>query len=1673
MSNALLALLYSSASSASASASTPQPPDPPPSSSQPEQQQQHASTSSASITPTEAKPQQQQQQQQQPPSASLSASNSLLALLTPPAAPATPAPLPQQPSAPPAPAPTTTASAPPFSLLDALNKPPPTSSSAPSPRPQAPLPPPPPPPAQQLQKQQQQQQPPPPSAPPTANSLLAALFNPRITAAGTFGPSTPPTPSPAQQNVSAPTSQMAFLSSLQAPSPSVESGRDAEKRPLEQVVPPLLHSILTPSRASPVSAYTPPVQSKVDPVAQATTGAGGQAQATTVPSTAAESTLPAPKAVESSKTEEKSALGPRAEDKKKDTPTPERSLPTYVPPKNPADRLPIQRASHQITKHTTADPRTAGLSLLPAASVGKKESSSKSNFHLDLTRLQPAGVDSLYTTTLPSIGIALFPAAQASAAAAVGAVPTPKKVVGTLPSPIPSTPAGLATLTGRNAGAIVLYTLSRARIRVVHRETGARAMLSPPPSSSYALSSNAKVIRLVTGSGARSSMMVVAAIVQDGLRVEEGGGGGMGGEKVLYYLCAWGLSFHFGRVVGESGTYDVDVRCLLMASLPPAVEELDQDPASASASSSATEFPPPGLVWETDPPRGAGVGAYGSLLLRASGEGAQLWRVDVERCECRTGFALEVLQKGKGAVRLGSVDPHSIFAAQARSDTPVLISLEAVNDASGAAILHFVYVQERHAKILTLHVDLPQGASKSTSISFFAALPGVEAPLAIIGLNRNTHILLIRLPASSSSKHDEAELLASWMFDAPAAAASTTNSTGGNGNLLALDAEHTHTLVLAQPERMSLFVLPLGWAMRASEEVLRSSVGRLRWTECAVPEPMVDFVLDAVCCASEGEGVGGGEKVELAVTASWLGGVHIVKIPVGVLERGLVVDGADGHESTEAVVPAPAEAEAVNKIAEELGRALAVSDAPPAAAPAPAAGSHAVPLDLEKSGAAESKDAVAGKKGDAERTAIADAPLDASGFKAVSAKPVVGNDVAPMVASAVASAPPPPAEKDVSSNGAPVSATSTPATPQAPAASIPATVLAAPTPQRVGSPANKGRAAKVAAAEMGKATGSGGSSSRSRTGSQVKKEDVANAAVSGPGKSLVPVPLNGSGSAHGASNGNNGTAAGAGPGSVDLGPVMSLLKQQIAQVVLPEVKTSTRQAVQDYMGNTLPEAVLAALPHELHRFLLRPDLSAHLIRTITAGILPDVRRTAVDTVTKVLAPEFEDVFGGVERRLLEAVESEMVHLRKEVIAEQGDAMVQTEGLVKDMSARMVELRSAVLGLNAANARMEKVLLRLSEREERREAEHAEERARLLELVGLQQRKMEGMETSFGQQVGKLQSALEEHRSAMEAVLQQKQQQQPQQLAAPPPPQQQQPRRSGHDEWGGMLGGLQRSWGGPPPSILSPPPLPPHSASHSQMDFGQAPPPPGPEYFVHHPPPPPGPSGAGSFSFPPPGPPPIPPPGVFAGGPPAPWTSSKSSTPIPQPPPPQHQHQHQPQPQLFSAQRAIPEDVEGALIQALGAPGIEQDPTPLKDTLHTLYARHGGIRDVFELPPAGPEYQGDPSADEVSQPVLLALVHRLAMALDARARLGPNPPVSLVLAGTGGALEVTLAVPWLEAAAPRLKANDPRIEKQYHAVVVLIREALWRAVQGLKGGPDGWWDETRAKEHILNYLWAQR
>jgi hypothetical protein len=85
-----------------------------------------------------------------------------------------------------------------------------------------------------------------------------------------------------------------------------------------------------------------------------------------------------------------------------------------------------------------------------------------------------------------------------------------------------------------------------------------------------------------------------------------------------------------------------------------------------------------------------------------------------------------------------------------------------------------------------------------------------------------------------------------------------------------------------------------------------------------------------------------------------------------------------------------------------------------------------------------------------------------------------------------------------------------------------------------------------------------------------------------------------------------------------------------------------------------------ALPNELERLLLRPEISTHIARTFSANVTPLVERHVKDTISQVLVPNFQQTAIRMQNELASEFSSEIISIKKEVLAWQSEAIRNTE-----------------------------------------------------------------------------------------------------------------------------------------------------------------------------------------------------------------------------------------------------------------------------------------------------------------------------------------------------------------------------------------------------------------------------
>ena len=92
----------------------------------------------------------------------------------------------------------------------------------------------------------------------------------------------------------------------------------------------------------------------------------------------------------------------------------------------------------------------------------------------------------------------------------------------------------------------------------------------------------------------------------------------------------------------------------------------------------------------------------------------------------------------------------------------------------------------------------------------------------------------------------------------------------------------------------------------------------------------------------------------------------------------------------------------------------------------------------------------------------------------------------------------------------------------------------------------------------------------------------------------------------------------------------------------------------------LIKSEIQALPNELERVLLRPDVSSHVARTFSTAVTPLVERHVKDAISKTLIPAYQQTSSTMHMELSREISTEILSLKKEITAWQGEALRGTE-----------------------------------------------------------------------------------------------------------------------------------------------------------------------------------------------------------------------------------------------------------------------------------------------------------------------------------------------------------------------------------------------------------------------------
>ncbi|TFY75795.1 hypothetical protein EWM64_g8217 [Hericium alpestre] len=145
------------------------------------------------------------------------------------------------------------------------------------------------------------------------------------------------------------------------------------------------------------------------------------------------------------------------------------------------------------------------------------------------------------------------------------------------------------------------------------------------------------------------------------------------------------------------------------------------------------------------------------------------------------------------------------------------------------------------------------------------------------------------------------------------------------------------------------------------------------------------------------------------------------------------------------------------------------------------------------------------------------------------------------------------------------------------------------------------------------------------------------------------------------------------------------VKTEVQTSVLPALENITKNemkaALSGQIAKGLGDTMNKALPSEIERMLIRPDMSNHIARTFSSAITPIIERHVKDAITNTLIPAYSQQSSAMYQDLCREMHAEMLNIKKEVIAWQSEALRGQEDLIRDLEQSIRSLSDQVKYMN--------------------------------------------------------------------------------------------------------------------------------------------------------------------------------------------------------------------------------------------------------------------------------------------------------------------------------------------------------------------------------------------------------
>ncbi|KAH9946232.1 uncharacterized protein BXZ73DRAFT_36999 [Epithele typhae] len=132
------------------------------------------------------------------------------------------------------------------------------------------------------------------------------------------------------------------------------------------------------------------------------------------------------------------------------------------------------------------------------------------------------------------------------------------------------------------------------------------------------------------------------------------------------------------------------------------------------------------------------------------------------------------------------------------------------------------------------------------------------------------------------------------------------------------------------------------------------------------------------------------------------------------------------------------------------------------------------------------------------------------------------------------------------------------------------------------------------------------------------------------------------------------------------------VKSEVQNSVLPSLENITKVEVKNALSNQIAkgisDAMKQALPTEIERVLIRPEMATQVARAFSATVTPVIERQVKETISKSLLSS-----SAMHQELSREIRSEILGLKKEVLAWQSETLRSQESVIRDLeqSVRML------------------------------------------------------------------------------------------------------------------------------------------------------------------------------------------------------------------------------------------------------------------------------------------------------------------------------------------------------------------------------------------------------------------